>query len=186
MSKARHKARRLATQALYAWQMSGQDLTDIDEQIRLDHDMSKVDQEYFNELLHKVPSHLQELDNHITPLLDRDMDNVDPTERAILRLSTYEMAFRLDVPYRVVINEGVELAKTFGAEDGHKFVNSILDGVAKKLRTDEVKASGSRSHASKKASIKVSKKAPKKIPAKISTKTSSNKTPGNKKGASGK
>ena len=68
MSKARHKARRLATQALYAWQMGGQDLIDIDEQFHLDHDMSKVDQEYFTELLHKVPAHLQELDEHITPL----------------------------------------------------------------------------------------------------------------------
>jgi len=172
MSKSRHKARRLATQALYAWQMSGQDLTDIDEQIRLDNDMSKVDQDYFDELLHKVPSHIQELDDHITPLLDRDLDKVDPTERAILRLGTYEMAFRLDVPYKVIINEGVELAKTFGAEDGHKFINGILDSVAKKLRAVEIKTVKS------KTSTNVSKKASKKV--------SSNKASSNKKGASGK
>jgi len=165
MSKARHKARRLATQALYAWQMSGQDLMEIDEQIRLDHDMSKIDEEYFAELLHKVPAHLQELDDHIRPLLDRDLDIVDPTERAILRLGAYEIAFRPDVPYKVVINEGVELAKVFGAEDGHKFINSILDGIARKLRSVEIKAAAS---------------------PKASTKTSSNKTSSNKKGASGK
>ena len=182
MSKARHKARRLATQALYAWQMSGQDLVDLNEQIRLDHDMSKVDQEYFDELLHKIPANLQELDDHITPLLDRDLDKVDPIERAILRLGAYEMAFRLDVPYRVVINEGVELAKTFGAEDGHKFVNGILDGVAQKLRSVEIKAAASRSKTSTKASTKVSTKVSKKAPKKSPT----IKTSRNKKGASGK
>jgi N utilization substance protein B len=158
MSKARHKARRLATQALYAWQMGGQDLEDIDEQFQLDHDMSKVDQEYFTELLHKVPANLQELDEHIIPLLDRDLNQVDPTERAILRLGTYEMAFRPDIPYKVVINEGVELTKTFGAEDGHKFINSILDGIARKLRSGEVKAAASRSKTSSKTSKKASGK----------------------------
>lgn len=140
MSTARHKARRLATQALYTWQMGGQDITDIDEQYRLEHDMSKVDQEYFNDLLHQVPVHVEELESHIIPLLDRELEQVDPIERAILRLGVYELAYRPDVPYKVVINEGVELAKTFGAEDGHKYVNSILDGIAQKLREVEVRA----------------------------------------------
>jgi transcription antitermination protein NusB len=141
MSTARHKARRLATQALYTWQMSGQDIADIDQQYRLQHDMSKVDQDYFHDLLHQVPAHIEELDNHIKPLLDRELTQVDPVERAILRLGTYELVHRLDVPYKVVINEGVELAKTFGAEDGHKYVNSILDGIAQKIRATEVAAS---------------------------------------------
>jgi N utilization substance protein B len=140
MSTARHKARRLATQALYTWQMSGQDIADIDQQYRLQHDMSKVDQDYFHELLHQVPAHVEELDNHISSLLDREFSQVDPVERAILRLGTYELVHRLDVPYKVVINEGVELAKTFGAEDGHKYVNSILDGIAHKTRAIEVAA----------------------------------------------
>ncbi|NOX75496.1 MAG: transcription antitermination factor NusB [Gammaproteobacteria bacterium] len=140
MSKTRHKARRLATQALYSWHMSGQNLADIEREYSSDHDMSKVDVAYFQELLHRVPEKLQELDGHILPLLDRPQEEVDPVERAILRLSTYELAFRLDVPYRVVINEGVELAKTFGAEQGHKYVNSVLDGVAQKLRADEITA----------------------------------------------
>jgi len=144
MSTARHKARRLATQALYTWQMSGQDIADIDQQYRLQHDMSKVDQDYFHDLLHQVPAHIEELDNHIKPLLDRELTQVDPVERAILRLGTYELVHRLDVPYKVVINEGVELAKTFGAEDGHKYVNSILDGIAQKIRATEVAASSSK------------------------------------------
>ena len=194
MSNARHKARRLATQALYAWQMSGQDLVDLDEQIRLDHDMSKVDQEYFDELLHKIPANIQELDAHIIPLLDRDLDKVDPIERAILRLGAYEMVFRLDVPYRVVINEGVELAKTFGAEDGHKFVNGILDGVARKLRAVEIKAAASRSKTSTKVSTKaptkvspkISKKAPTKLSPKVSKKVPTKKSSSKKKGTSGK
>jgi N utilization substance protein B len=183
MSKARHKSRRLVTQALYAWQMSGQDLADINEQLRLDNDMSKVDQDYFDELLRKVPAHAEELDAYISPLLDRSLDKLDPTEHAILRLGTYEMAFRLDVPYRVVINEGVELAKTFGAEDGHKYVNSILDRLAQQLRAVEIKAKGTRTKTtSKKTSTKVAAKVSAKVSAKISTK----KTSSNKKGASGK
>lgn len=140
MSNPRHKARRCATQALYTWQMTGQDVAAIDEEFQLDHDMSKVDVEYFRELLHQVPLRLHELDDHISPLLDRPLQEVDPVERAILRLAAYELEFRTDVPYRVVINEAIELAKTFGAEHGHKYVNSIVDGMAKKLRKVEIDA----------------------------------------------
>lgn len=140
MSQTRHKARRLATQALYTWQMAGQSLADIEAEYSLDHDMSKVDGEYFHELLHKVPAHLDELDEQLVPLLDRGIEEVDGVERAILRLACYELAHRLDVPYRVVINESVKLAKTFGADQSHKYINGILDGVAKKLRAAEVNA----------------------------------------------
>ena len=140
MSQTRHKARRLATQALYTWQMAGQSLADIESEYSVDHDMSKVDGEYFHELLHQVPAHLDELDEQLLPLLDRSIDEVDGVERAILRLGCYELAHRLDVPYRVVINESVKLAKTFGADQSHKYINGILDGVAKKLRAIEVKA----------------------------------------------
>ena len=140
MSQTRHKARRLATQALYTWQMAGQDLADIESEYRLDHDMAKIDGEYFHELLHKVPACIDELDEHITPLLDRGIEEVDGVERAILRLGCYELAHRLDVPYRVVINESVKLAKTFGADQSHKYINGILDGVAKKLRATEINA----------------------------------------------
>jgi transcription antitermination protein NusB len=140
MSQTRHKARRLATQALYTWQVAGQSLGDIEEQYCQDLDMSKIDGGYFHELLHKVPAHLDELDGHIVPLLSRELSEVDGVERAILRLACYELAYRKDVPYRVVINEAIKLAKIFGAEQSHKFVNGILDGVAKKLRAPEIKA----------------------------------------------
>ncbi len=140
MSKARSLARRCAIQALYTWQLTGNELAVIDNDFRTEHEMSGVEVKYFQELLHQVVLHKGELDDHLASLLDRPIDEVDPVERAILRMGVYELEFRPDVPYRVVINEAVELAKTFGAEHGHKYVNGILDGVAKKLRSAEVEA----------------------------------------------
>jgi N utilization substance protein B len=140
LSKARSKARRNAVQALYQWQLTGADVSAIEDQFLVEHDMENVDVDYFRELLREVPLHLHELDDHIIEYLDRPIDEVDPVERAILRMSTYELEFRLDVPYKAVINEGVEMAKTFGAEHGHKYVNGILDRVARKLRSVELEA----------------------------------------------
>jgi len=140
VSNARTKARRNAVQALYQWQLVGQDLAEIEAQFLAEYDMNKVDVEYFKELFREVPLHLHELDDHLIPFLDRPVDEVDPVERAILRLAAYELEFRLDVPYRAVINEAIELAKRFGAEHGHKYVNGIVDQVAKKLRAAEIKA----------------------------------------------
>lgn len=140
MSKARSKARRNAVQALYQWQLTGADVSAIEEQFLIEHDMENVDVDYFRELLREVPLHLHELDDHIIEYLDRPIDEVDPVERAILRMSTYELELRLDVPYKAVINEGVEMAKIFGAEHGHKYVNGILDRIAHKLRSVEIKA----------------------------------------------
>ncbi|WP_455200917.1 transcription antitermination factor NusB [Kaarinaea lacus] len=140
MSKARSLARKRAVQALYMWEMTKVDLSDIDQQFVLEHDMSKVDLKYFQELLHKVPAHIDEIDDHIHTYLDRPFSEIDPVERAIMRLGVYELQFRLDIPYRVVINEAVEIAKVFGAEDGYKYVNSILDAAAKKLRAAEINA----------------------------------------------
>lgn len=198
MSQTRHKARRLATQALYTWQMAGQDLADIEAQYCTDLDMSKIDGEYFHELLHKVPARIDELDEHIIPLLDRALEDVGGVERAILRLGCYELAFRLDVPYRVVINESIKLAKIFGADQSHKFINGILDGMAKKLRSTEINAKSNVSAkvtskgatkvaakaaatdatkvtkkvapiVTKKAAVKISMKVPAKAPAKVTT-----------------
>lgn len=140
MSNARHKAREAAVQALYQWLMTDQNVQDIDDQFEADHDMSGVEVEYFRDILFGVPKHLHELEDHLIPHLDRSIKSIDPVERTILRIGAYELQFKLEVPYRVVINEGVELAKTFGAEDGHKYVNSILDNSAKKLRSTEIKA----------------------------------------------
>lgn len=140
MSRARHLARRRAVQALYMWGMTGENVSDIEAQFLLEQDMKNVDIKYFKELIHKVPALVQELDQHITPLLDRPFDELDPVECAVMRLGVYELQHRIDIPYKVVINEAVELAKTFGAEEGHKYVNSILDKAAKKLRAVEVNA----------------------------------------------
>jgi N utilization substance protein B len=141
---ARRQARSLAMQALYAWQIAGQALNEIEAQFRVDNDFTAVDAAYFHEILHGVPRQKTEIDNSFVALLDRPLDEIDPVELAILRLSTYELRNRLDVPYRVVINEGIELAKVFGATDGHKFVNGVLDKLAPKLRADEVRGGNKR------------------------------------------
>ena len=140
MSKSRSMARRRAVQALYTWELSNNDLSDIETQFLMEQDMKNVDKKYFKELLHKIPAKVDELDEQISQQLDRPMKEVDPIERAIMRLGVYEMKYRPDVPYKVVINESVELAKIFGAEEGFKYVNSILDGVAKELRAVEISA----------------------------------------------
>ncbi|MBP8171111.1 MAG: transcription antitermination factor NusB [Pseudomonas sp.] len=127
-------------QALYQWHLAGQSVNEIEAQFRVDNDFVGVDGAYFREILHGVPQHKTELDGAFADFLDRPLDELDPVELAILRLSTYELRHRVDVPYRVVINEGIELAKIFGATDGHKFVNGILDKLAPKLRAAEVRA----------------------------------------------
>ena len=136
---ARREARTLAMQALYSWHIAGQPLNEIEAQFRVDNDFSKVDGAYFHEILHGVPRQKTELDEAFTPLLDRPLEEIDPVELAILRLSTYELMKRIDVPYRVVINEGIELAKVYGATDGHKFVNGVLDKLAPQLRSAETR-----------------------------------------------
>jgi len=145
MSASRKRARRLALQALYQWDLGGQSAADIAAQFLASDELGKADVDYFSELLTEVSDRSGELDAQIAPLLERPIAEVDPVERAILRLGAYELGQRLDVPYRVVINEGVELAKTFGAEQGHRFVNGVLDKLAARLRTAEVQARGGRS-----------------------------------------
>ncbi|MCF6210386.1 MAG: transcription antitermination factor NusB [Gammaproteobacteria bacterium] len=140
MANARQLARQCAVQALYSWQLTDGDPFDIDAAFRIENDMDGVDVDYFRELLREIPRLREELDGHIIPLLTRPLAEVDPVERAILRLGAYELKCRLDVPYRVAINEGVELAKRFGAEQGHRFVNGILDGMARELRGTELAA----------------------------------------------
>ncbi len=137
---SRHKAREAAVQALYQWQLTQQAPEQIENHFILDHEMNGVDLEYFHHLVREVPRHLHELDDHITPHLDRALGEVDPVERAILRLGAYEFEFQPEIPYKVILNEAVELAKTFGAEHGHKYVNAILDKVAAELRAKEVAA----------------------------------------------
>ncbi len=138
---ARRKARHYAMQALYQWQMTGAALNQIEAEYRADNDMSKVDVAYFHELVHKVPQNLPELEAAFEPFLqDRSLEELDPITAALLRLASYELKLRLDVPYKVVINEAVALAKKFGATDSHKFINGVLDRAAAKLRAVEVGA----------------------------------------------
>ena len=139
-TRARRLARKRAVQALYSWDLSQVNPDDIEQQFLLDQNMKDVDLSYFRELLHEVTGHLDEIDQHITPKLDRPFKEVDPVECAVMRLAVYELLYRPDVPYRVVINEAIELAKIFGAEDGFKYVNSIVDNLAKELRVPEVNA----------------------------------------------
>ena len=139
-SAKRREARKLATQALYQWHMAQHSLNVVEAQFRVDNDFTDVDGAYFREILHGVPAIKDEIDKALAPCMTIGLDELDPVELAVLRLSTWELIKRIDVPYRVVINEGVELAKVFGATDGHKFVNGVLDKLAPTLREAEVKA----------------------------------------------
>ena len=139
-SEKRRAARQLATQALYQLHMAKQSLNEIEAQFRVDNDFSDVDGAYFREILHGVPTKKDQIDTALAPCLDLTIDELDPVELAVLRLSTWELMERIDVPYRVVINEGIELAKVYGSTDGHKFVNGVLDKLAPRLREAEVKA----------------------------------------------
>lgn len=137
---ARTRARRRALQALYAWQMSGSGIDGVIAQFRHEQDMEIADLEYFEALLQGVARHCGELDEGLKPFLDRGIDEVDPIERAALRLAAYELKFRLDVPYRVVINEAIEVTKRFAAEQGHTYVNGVLDRLAAQWREVEINA----------------------------------------------
>lgn len=137
---ARTRARRTAVQAIYQWQLGRQDVSEIEAQFFEAQDMGKVDRNYFRELLRKVPAEHQNLDPHIIPFLDRPLEQVDPVERAILRIGAYELVHHPEIPWRVVINEAVELAKMFGGTDGHRYVNGVLDKLATRLRSVEIAA----------------------------------------------
>ena len=134
---ARSRARRRATQAVYAWQMSGNPMAKVIEEFRHEQDMEIADLDYFEDLLRGVDRHCSELDAGLAPFLDREVGQVDPIERAVLRLAAYELCHRPDVPYRVVINEAIEVTKRFGAEHGHTYVNGVLDKAARVWRRSE-------------------------------------------------
>jgi len=134
---ARSRARRRALQALYAWQLSGSHMNAVIEQFRHEQDMEIADLEYFEDLLHGVEKHVDALDASLRPHIDREVSQIDPIERAALRLAAYELGYRPDVPYRVVLNEAIEVTKRFGADHGHSYVNGVLDKLAAELRALE-------------------------------------------------
>lgn len=133
----RIRARHYAMQALYQWDLSGSNLKDIEAQFHEDEDFTKADSDYFHELLHKIPARLDEIDALYASYLDRPVNELDPVERALLRLASYELEQRIDIPYKVVINESVNLTKKFGAEQAYKYINGVLDKVAQQLRVIE-------------------------------------------------
>lgn len=140
LAKGRSNARKKAMQALYQWSISGNELKEIEVQFQSEQDMSRVDTDYFHNLLFEVPKNLTDLDQKLAPMMDRKGEELDPVEQAILRISTYELLHRMDVPYQVVINEAVALALAFGADQSHKFVNGVLDTLARDLRKIEVES----------------------------------------------
>ena len=139
----RKKARNLLVQALYQWQLSGTDISVIEAEFFTDNAMNKVDTAYFRELLHGIPARVGELDERLMPFLDRTQGELDPVSLAVLRIGTYELLFRIDVPYRVAINEAVNLAKSYGPSEAHRYINGVLDKVAANSRQAEIRASRS-------------------------------------------
>lgn len=139
MASRRSNARQSALQALYQWQVTQQAPAEIERQFLEDLvDPNEIEVTLFHTLLHGIPAHRAELDQALAPLLDRPVEEVDPVERAILRLGAFELQHSPEIPYRVVINEAVELAKLFGAEQGHRYVNGVLDRLARRLRSAEL------------------------------------------------
>ena len=140
MSNAKSMARRSAVQALYQWQLTGYDLSEIERQFTEEHGLGKGELSYFSDLLHGVPKVLEQIDSALGEFIDRPIAQIDPVERAILRLSSFELLHHPEVPYRVAVNEGINLAKEFGATQSHKYINGILDKIARKYRAAEAKA----------------------------------------------
>ena len=138
LAAQRRKARHYGLQALYQWSMAGSALSDIEAEFRTDNDFRHTDGEYFTALLKGVASDVDALETVFSPCLDRALDDLDPIERNLLRMGTFELRDRIDVPYKVVINEAVSLAKKFGASESHRYINGVLDKVARELRSVEL------------------------------------------------
>lgn len=137
---ARTRARELLVQALYQKQIAGHECAELLEQFHEQTAYARVDHEFFDEALSAICKAQGELESKIAELIDRPLEQLDPVELAVLLIGVYELASRIDVPYRVVINEGVNLAKRFGALDGHKYINACLDVAAQSMRSTEVEA----------------------------------------------
>ena len=134
---AKRKARRFAVQGIYEWQMSHNPVHEIEARTRAENAMHKVDLGYYHELLSEVVSNRDVLDALLVPVLDRELDALDGVELATLRLGAYELKEHLEIPYRVVLDESIELAKHFGGADSHKYINGVLDRLAESLREAE-------------------------------------------------
>lgn len=140
MKSARRRSRELATQGLYQWLLSGASPSEIDAQLRGAQGFDKADKEHLDAILHGVIRDSDTLAADLAPCLDRPIEQLSPVERAVLLVAAFEFKNHLDIPYRVVINEAVELTKTFGGADGYKYVNGVLDKLAAKLRVTETQS----------------------------------------------
>ncbi|MFT5449839.1 MAG: N utilization substance protein B [Gammaproteobacteria bacterium] len=136
-TQARSRARRGAVQAIYQWQLGGGSSTGIRVEFRERDGMKDVDWGFFDELVDGVINNCDELDQALLPFLDREVSALDPVERAILRISAHEFRAHIEVPFKVVISEGVQLARTFGADQSHRYINGVLDALSRKLRPHE-------------------------------------------------
>jgi len=137
--RARINARRNTVQALYEWFMTGKNVSEVIAEFESNgQTLAKTDVEYFKLLIRGTTKYSTELDSRISSLIDRPVNELDAVERAILHIGCYELIYHLEIPWRIIVNESIELAKTFGAEQSHKYINGILDKVAKELRSTEI------------------------------------------------
>ncbi len=136
--KGKRRARKLALQALYQWHMSQTELVEIEAQFRVANDMNKVDDVYFCRLLHAIPAQLSLVEAAFIPFLDRPIQSLNPIELTVLRIGTFELLHCPEIPYRVVLAESVALAKAFGSQDGHRYVNGVLNNLAHQVRAIEI------------------------------------------------
>ncbi len=140
----RHRAREAVIQALYQWELSGYPMTQVAAMFRADNDLKRADIAFFHDALAAIDHTHQTLVDSLKPYLSRELSELTPIERNILLLGAYELSVRIDIPFKVVISEAVSLSKKFGATDGHKFVNGVLDQLAADARAIEVQALGTR------------------------------------------
>ena len=135
-SGSRHLARRSAIQALYQWELTGQSAAEIESGFISDDAYSGVNRDYFLHLIENIPRYCEALDDCLKPCLSREFDSVDPVERSILRLAAYELIYESGIPYKVVLNEAIELCRIFGSEEGYRFVNGVLDRLSTQIQHD--------------------------------------------------
>jgi len=134
----KRKARKLALQALYQWLMSGSDLHEIEAQFRMINNMEKVDVDYFCRLLYGIPENVQQLEEQLQPFLDREIAGLNPIELSTLRIGAFELLHCPEVPYKVVLDESISLTKEFGSQDGYRYVNGVLNNLAREVRSIEI------------------------------------------------
>lgn len=136
--RGKQRARKLILQALYQWLMTSQDISAIEEQFRALTKAERADMGYFSRLLYEIPKQIHVIEEAIIPFLDRPIAELNPIELTVLRLGAFELLFCPEIPYKVVLNESITLTKEYGSQDGHRYVNGILNNLARKVRAVEI------------------------------------------------